>query len=135
MSLLLLYWYCQKRIVKKGGWSHRKKLYNFFWWLGLTVSRLQNHYEETVYFLPDTHLINIREVKGCVSLRVTQQFWAQDPWIGNPVPGELSIEGGWNLLHPTNTTRQNRVRGNWISSFSIGSHQSSFLSCRQILFV
>ena len=39
-----------------------------------TVSRLQNHYEETVYFLPlcpqedpDTHLIDLVMMKGCVN--------------------------------------------------------------------
>ena len=55
--------------------------------------------------LPVTHLINLEEMKGCISLRATQQFWAQDSCIGNSVPGELSIEGGWNLLHPINTKR------------------------------
>ena len=41
---------------------------------GSTVSRLQNHYEETVYFLPpspqedpDTHLTDLGMMKGCVN--------------------------------------------------------------------
>ena len=42
---------------------------------GSIVSRLQNHYEETVNFLPpspqedpDTHLIDLGMMKGCVDL-------------------------------------------------------------------
>ena len=112
-----------------------EKLYNPFWWLGLTVSRLQNYCEETVYCLPGTHLINLGEMKSSISLRATRQFWTKDPWIGNPVSEELSIEMGWNLLHPINTNRQNRVRDNRIISFRVGSHQSSSLTCTQILLV
>ena len=63
-----------------------------FYGRGLTVLRLQSHYEETVYFLisspgvSSTHLINLRRMKYWVDLAATQRFWTRDPWIGNPIP-------------------------------------------------
>ena len=47
--------------------------------LGSTVSRLQNHYEETVYTtqfpaVPGTHLINLERMKGSVDLGAIQWF-------------------------------------------------------------
>ena len=55
---------------------------------GGTVSGLQSHYEETVYFqfpgLPGTYLIDLGRVTGWVDLGATKQSWTQDPWIGNP---------------------------------------------------
>ena len=33
-----------------------------------------------------TQLIHLGRMKGLVALTATQWFWADDPWIGNPVP-------------------------------------------------
>ena len=58
----------------------------FYRW-GSIVSRLQSHYEESLFFttqfpgIPGTHLINLKRTKGWVDLRTTQGFWNWDPWI------------------------------------------------------
>ena len=37
---------------QKWGWPYRKNLYDPFWSMGSTASRLQSNYEEEIYFLP-----------------------------------------------------------------------------------
>ena len=64
-----------------------------------TVSRLQSHYEETVYFLPFNSQVSrgswysidwIRKNERlCWPWSTTQWFWPWDPWIGNPAPSPL----------------------------------------------
>ena len=48
----------------------------------------------TTYFseIPETHLIDIRRIKGWVDLGTTQWFWTGDPWIGN-LMGKLQKNG------------------------------------------
>ena len=36
--------------------------------------------------VPDTHLIDLKRMKGWVDVQATQLFWNQDPWFGNFVP-------------------------------------------------
>ena len=36
--------------------------------------------------LHGAHLVDLRRMKDWVDLEAAQQFWAQDPWTGNPVP-------------------------------------------------
>ena len=61
----------------------KKKLYGPFLWIGSTVSRLQSHYEETVYFLPlspqEFLVLILSTWEGLVKLRATQWFWTWNP--------------------------------------------------------
>ena len=73
-----------------------------FYGRGSTVSRLQCHCEETVYFLSTkspgvsgTQLINLGRMKGLVNLGETQWFWTLGSFIRNPAPyplGHCSIQ-------------------------------------------
>ena len=69
--------------------SDNNKLYNPFLWMGLTVSRLQGRYEETVYFLPlssrEFLVLNLSTSEGWMSestLERSSSFEIGTPWLG-----------------------------------------------------
>ena len=67
-----------------------KKYNDTFLWRGSTVSRLQSHYEETVYLLPLTPhnlLVLIWSTsEGWVDLGATQIFETATPGLGTYSP-------------------------------------------------
>ena len=63
----------------------------FYGW-GSTASGLQPLRGGSLLFaiqflkIPGARFISLGGMEGCVDLGAAQWFWAQDPWIGNPVP-------------------------------------------------
>ena len=66
----------------------------FYGW-GSTASRLEPLRGGSLLFttkfpeISGTHFTDLGRMKGWVDLGATQWFWAQDCWIGNPVPWPL----------------------------------------------
>ena len=68
----------------------KKALWPLFLWMGFNCLKplWVGSLLFTIQFpeIPGTHVINLGRIKGWVDLEVTQWFWTQDPWIGNPAP-------------------------------------------------
>ena len=72
--------------------NNKKKLCGPLLWVGFNcLKTAEPLWGESLLFttqfpeVPGTNLINLEKLKGWVDLGVTQWFWVQDPWIGNPV--------------------------------------------------
>ena len=109
MSLFLLYWHYQECIIKSGVGHTEKTLWPLLIYGFNCLKATKQLWGGNLLFttqssdVPGTQLMDFRRMKHCIDLTSTYQFWTWNQWIGNPVSGELSIEGGWSLLHPINT--------------------------------
>ena len=63
----------------------KKILYGSSLWIGLTVSRLQSHYEETIYFLPLSPYMLLGLIFGLNQLRkderLSRSFFRASQWF------------------------------------------------------